>query len=150
MHPLSLLVVLSSSYLCSFYFPLIFFVFFAFYHICSYFHLFSFAYIRWKYLLCQYIQSISVCQYNYYNIFSNIFPAQKNTLSQCRYRYGRSKLRQADISCLSTRCFRIRASTADRTLAHTVLHQIMICPPKNGGRISMSASMNSGSIKVRT
>ena len=45
---------------------------------------------------------------------------------------------------------KITANTADRILAKTVLHQIMICPPNRGGRISISTNINSGSIKVRT
>ncbi len=50
---------------------------------------------------------------------------------------------------LSARSFKINASRADPILAQTVLHQIMTCPPAKGGRVSMSTSMSSGSIKVR-
>ena len=45
---------------------------------------------------------------------------------------------------------KITANTADRILAKTVLHQIMICPPNRGGRISINTNISSGSIKVRT
>ena len=51
---------------------------------------------------------------------------------------------------LSTWRFRINADTADRIRAKTVLHQIMICPPNKGGRISISTNISSGSIKVKT
>ena len=52
-------------------------------------------------------------------------------------------------SLLFTYCFRRTADTADRIRAKTVLHQIMICPPNKGGRISISTNINSASIKVR-
>ena len=41
------------------------------------------------------------------------------------------------------------ANTAEIILANTVLHQIIICPPKSGGSISISTSMRIGSINVR-
>lgn len=53
------------------------------------------------------------------------------------------------ISFLSTWNFRIIANSADKHLAKTVLHQIMICPPNKGGRISISTNINSGSMKVK-
>ena len=52
-------------------------------------------------------------------------------------------------SSLSTRCFNNKAKSADKILAFTVLHQIMIWPPNRGGRISMRTSIKTGSIKVK-
>lgn len=51
-------------------------------------------------------------------------------------------------SCLSTRCFKTKANNADKILAKTVLHQIIICPPNKGGKISINTSIKTGSIKV--
>lgn len=39
---------------------------------------------------------------------------------------------------------------ADKILAITVLHQIIICPPNNGGKINMSVNMSIGSMNVKT
>ena len=40
------------------------------------------------------------------------------------------------------------ASTAHKMRANTVHHQIMICPPKSGGRISINTNISTGSIKI--
>ena len=37
---------------------------------------------------------------------------------------------------------------ADKILATTVLHQIIICPPNKGGKINMSVNMSIGSMNV--
>ncbi len=54
----------------------------------------------------------------------------------------------ADV-CLLCITVSTKARTADMILAKTVLHQIIICPPNNGGSISISISIRSGSVKVK-
>lgn len=47
---------------------------------------------------------------------------------------------------LSATGFKTMARNAASILAITVLHQTMTCPPRRGGRISISTSMSTGSI----
>lgn len=47
---------------------------------------------------------------------------------------------------LSTWRFSRSARMADKILAITVLHQIIICPPNRGGKISIRPSMRRGSL----